>query len=279
MMLSRRQLQQQSSSRAAAAASRRKCTLQHGIRYSSSSINAVTPSAADNDEHAAANALLAAATAPVRDNFPPAVRAATVAGGYRGLVATRALREGDVVLAVPLANALVVPGEKHEPGADATCAAAALIESWQAAHGIKLPAALSKYLVAFETAEWDVRLAAWLLWLLRRGEQGRSDGASAAGGSQSLWDLYASVLPAPEDCSSFFDFTDDEAEAWLPYAKWRVCTLFEWVSCRAAFCPCHTKSSLHTPHPYTVYKTSPLTLSRTGTKIWPHLGTKRPRLF
>jgi len=196
-------------------------------------LQSVAPAAAAAaDPDAAANRLLAAVC-----SRPPLAHAGTVPAGYRGLIAATDLEAGAAVLTVPLQNALTVSEFVPQPSAEERAAAATALASWQARHGFTLPAALAQFLLQ-EGVEWEARLAAWLLWLVRR-RRGReqqqairdtttsntttgSSGGSSRSSQLDLWDLYVDSLPLPPDMSTFYDYSESEGEEWLALGRWRV---------------------------------------------------------
>jgi hypothetical protein len=211
--------------------------------------------------HVVANRLLAAVCGSGANTAAPRrANAATVPGGYRGLVAASPLLPGDAVLEVPLASALIVSEHGSGGSGKRGRAAAGAIDAWQRAHRLQLPTQLAAFLTA-AGVEWEARLAAWLLWLvaMRRrqrqqgpllagpvgdgrggsgpeaghpdssralpqpcGGQAEGNGSREGSSPEGLWDLYVDSLPGPDEMATFYDFTEDEAEAWLPLAAWRV---------------------------------------------------------
>lgn len=125
--------------------------------------------------------------------------------GYRGLLATEDISQGDVVLSIPLHNMLPVPRQLTQPHM-ATAAAAALA-TWQQHHG-----QLSEALLAFflnPDVIWEAKLVAWLLHL------------RAAAPAGSLWDSYCQSLPAAAEAVSFCSYSEEHAEQ-LQFIIWKV---------------------------------------------------------
>jgi len=89
------------------------------------------------------------------------------------------LRRGEVVVAVPLTSALVVTDDPLDGPSSVGDRQQAL---WQVEHGV-LPPALADFLQQGE-ARWDVRMAAWVLWLA--GEAARDGRAAAAAAAAAL---------------------------------------------------------------------------------------------
>jgi hypothetical protein len=104
-----------------------------------------------------------------------------------------ALRRGEVAVAVPLTSALVVTDEPLEgPSAVGDRQQA----QWQIEHGA-LPEALADFLQQ-AGARWDVRMAAWVLWLAGEAREAAAGGGGGVGCSP-LWAHYLRLMPAPDE--------------------------------------------------------------------------------
>ena len=114
------------------------------------------------------------------------------------------LRRGEVAVAVPLTSALVVTDEPLEgPSAVGDRQQA----QWQIEHGT-LPPALADFLQQ-AGARWDVRMAAWVLWLAagaaadqqrrRAAGDGGAESSAAAPACSPLWSHYLSLMPTPDE--------------------------------------------------------------------------------
>ena len=158
------------------------------------------------------------------------------ASGRRGLVATRNVPGGGVVLPVPVSNALVILEGLEWSDPRNRAVVAHRQAEWRRAHGVKLPRRLSTLLAGSGDEEMMV---AWLLWLIQR-RQARAPGATSSaavaaaaakstsgscsigGGDTDIWDLYVDSLPRPHEMSTGFNFTPDEADRWLALPAWKV---------------------------------------------------------
>lgn len=179
---------------------------------------AVAPRVAASTSLDAAAAVLAAActVAHARVGVGPV-------SGRPGLIAARDLAQGEEVLSAPFTNAFAVPftltGDASPRLADAT---ALMLDAWQPAHAIKLPAELYAYLCAAggaPPARAKEKMKSWLQWLLQRREY---PGAAAAE-APDLWDLYLDALPRPREVSLLVCVPQAEEERWnLLSPEWLV---------------------------------------------------------
>jgi hypothetical protein len=107
------------------------------------------------------------------------------------------LRRGEVAVAVPLTSALVVTDEPLEgPSAVGDRQQA----QWQIEHGA-LPPALADFLQQ-AGARWDVRMAAWVLWLAGGAAERAAAGTSPSSSSSTcspLWAHYLRLMPTPHE--------------------------------------------------------------------------------
>jgi hypothetical protein len=117
------------------------------------------------------------------------------------------LRRGEVAVAVPLTSALVVTDEPLEgPSAVGDRQQA----QWQIEHGA-LPEALADFLQQ-AGARWDVRMAAWVLWLAGEAREAAASGGGG-GGCSPLWAHYLRLMPPPHELCSLLMYGRRDLDA------------------------------------------------------------------
>eukprot|EP00775_Hariotina_reticulata_P004636 gene4636-4889_t len=122
----------------------------------------------------------------------------------RGLVATAAVDMREAVVSIPVQNALIIA---DDPMNSISIFSDRHHRRWQERWG-PLPPQLLDFLQDGE-ARWDLRMAAWLLWVKLQQQQ-----------TGSMWDAYLDLLPQESDLSCLLNFNDAERqELQLPSLK------------------------------------------------------------
>jgi hypothetical protein len=174
---------------------------------------ASTPASQQGSEHTTTTTTTTATSSSSRALARACSINATAPGlnaqGCRGLLAAGDIAPGQVVLRLPLHNALAVARARCSQGGRSAggAAAAALLAAHQRQHG-PLPHALAAFL-SDDGAVWEAKLVAWLLHLRATAPPG------------SLWHAYIRALPAAADTLSFVAFSEQQAEQ-LQLGSWRA---------------------------------------------------------